>query len=186
MKVGLVGEAPSDTSAIASLLIKEFPHVEFFPLLRKIHGSSLESQKVKRFLRIEFEEKKPSIVIFLRDLDALENDIEAIKRRKSYFKDFNTVVDKSGIFLLNIYEIEALILSDIGVFNHFFGTDLQPIDDVMLVPEPKEFLKSHSKHYDESFNVELFSKLDFEIVHQNCRYFRSFIFRFKRNMQLIA
>jgi hypothetical protein len=123
MRVALVGEAPSDTRAVAVLLEKAFPKLEFFPLLRKINGAALESQRVKRQLRREYEIEQPSLVIFIRDLDALESDKKALECRKTYFREFNSVVDKVGIFLLNIFELEALILADIAVFNEYFDTE---------------------------------------------------------------
>lgn len=158
MKIGLVGEAPSDTSAIKNLLNKKYssPKFLFYPLLNRIHGSELDNQKIKRLLRIKYEHEKPDIVIFIRDLDGTLKRNTTLKSRKKYFIDCNKVVDKKGIFLLNIYEIEALIISDIETFNRFFNCQLTYEDDPMEVENPKEDLKNKCHHFKESFNPDIF------------------------------
>src|ERR1700752_4513467 len=90
---------------------------EYTPLLNRINGSQLESQKTKHLLRKEYQYKKPEVVIFIRDLDGLKSETTKLNKRKEYFTEFNSVVDKKGIYLLHIYEIEALIFSDIETFN---------------------------------------------------------------------
>ncbi len=177
MKIGLVGESPNDTSSIQNLLVKQFPHFEYQFLLDRINGSQLDSQKTKRFLRREYEIKQPDIVIFIRDLDGILPSKEKMILRKSYFTESNSVVDKVGIYLLNIYEIEALILADIVTFNSLFGTNLEEIEDPMRIEEPKEFLRSSSKKYRESLNPKIFKELDFDRV-SRCRYFNEFLSSF--------
>lgn len=182
MIVGLVGEAPNDTQSIKNLLGKFYQSISFESLLKDIHGSQIESQKTKRFLRSEYELKKPDIVVFIRDLDALENDAVQLELRKQYFRDFNTVVDRKGIYLLNIFEIEALILADIDCFNRIYKTAVSKIVDPMKVKEPKEFLKLATKKtvasYNESRNPNLFSELNLDVLLTNCRYFSAFIQEF--------
>ena len=94
--------------------------------------------------------------------------------RKAYFTSSNSVVDKKGIPLLHIYEIEALILTDVTNFNKIYGTDLHEVVDVMLIEEPKEYLKKASNKYSESHNATIFETIDFDKT-LNCRYFRRFI-----------
>lgn len=176
MKIALIGEAPNDTQAIKNLLIKRYASgkYEFVFLLQRINGSNLDSQKTKRFLRVEFENQKPDLVIFIRDLDALLNDKSKLDERKFYFTEFNSVVDKKGFYLLNIFEIEALILADIDSFNVLYQTNIDTFLDVMLIQQPKELLKNASKHYNESHNGAIFEKLEFDKV-MECKYFNDFI-----------
>jgi len=183
MKIGLVGEAPNDTHALKNLLIKRYHEdtFEFVFLLQRINGSNLDSQKTKRFLRLEFENQKPDLVIFIRDLDALLVDKDKLDERKKYFSDFNSVVDKTGIYLLNVFEIEALILADINTFNSIYHTEIEIFENVMIVVEPKELLKKATKKFNESHNVEIFSKLDFEKV-MECQYFNDFINSFEKRL----
>ena len=176
MKIALIGEAPNDTQAIKNLLIKRYEtgKYEFVFMLQRINGSNLDSQKTKRFLRVEFENQKPDLVIFIRDLDALLNDKSKLDERKFYFTEFNSVVDKKGFYLLNIFEIEALILADIDSFNVLYQTNIDTFLDVMLIQQPKELLKNASKHYNESHNGAIFEKLEFDKV-MECKYFNDFI-----------
>jgi len=173
MKVGLVGEAPNDVQAIKNLLSKKYHH-EFIFLLQRINGSNLDSQKTKRFLRIEYEQQNPEVIIFIRDLDSVLPNKAKLYERKAYFTSSNSVVDKKGIPLLHIYEIEALILTDVTNFNKIYGTDLHEVVDVMLIEEPKEYLKKASNKYSESHNATIFETIDFDKT-LNCRYFRRFI-----------
>ncbi len=98
MRIGLVGEAPNDTESMKNLLIKRYPveKFNFFSMLKIINGSNLDSQKTKRFLRIEFEQQKPDVVIFIRDLDASLKDRTKLYERKNYFTSSNSVVNKKG------------------------------------------------------------------------------------------
>ncbi|SHL24389.1 hypothetical protein [Chryseobacterium polytrichastri] len=180
MKIGLVGEAPNDTECIQVLLEKKYTEFNFFFMLNRINGSNLENQKVKRILRVEYESEKPDIVIFIRDLDAILPNKSMLSRRKTYFNEFNSVVDKKGIFFLNVYEIEALILANHEIFNLTFNSQLVISENVMSISEPKEYLKNFSRQYDESMNVGIFKDLSFETVHDNCLYFEKFIKDFEK------
>ena len=178
MKIGLVGEAPNDTQSIKNLLSKRYSNskYEFIFMLQRTNGSNLDSQKSKRFLRIEFEQQKPDLVIFIRDLDStLPNKIK-LYDRKNYFTSSNNVVDNKGIPLLHIFEIEALILTDVSTFNKIYNSKLIEVDNVMMIKEPKEYLKTASKKYSESHNAEIFDLLDFNKTLE-CEYFRRFIIK---------
>jgi hypothetical protein len=95
MKIGLLGEAPNDTTAIQNLLSKKYPELDFVALLDRIHGSMLDNKKaINRLLRIEYEEQSPDIIIFIRDLDSLENDRSARRKRQEIFSYSNHIVDK--------------------------------------------------------------------------------------------
>lgn len=176
MKIGLVGEAPNDTESMKNLLIKRYPveKFHFFSMLQIINGSNLDSQKTKRFLRIEFEQQKPDIVIFIRDLDSTLSNREKLYERKNYFTSSNNVVNKKGIPLLHIYEIEALILTDVETFNTKYGSSIKKIDNVMSIEEPKEYLKKASKKYNESHNSDIFKIINFNKT-LDCLYFEKFI-----------
>lgn len=182
-KVGLIGEAPNDTDALINLLSPIYKEsVNFITLINDIHGSMLEYQKTKHLLRKEYESHNPHAVIFIRDLDALESNTVEKDNRKKYFTDYNSVVDKRGIFLLNIYELEALILADIITFNEEYETSIVYDGDPMHQEQPKEFLINNSKHpkkYIDSDNPSLFSRLNFERL-KNCKYFAEFLKDFDR------
>jgi len=172
-KIALVGESPSDTESIKNLLRKKYKNVLFFTILENIRGGDLDNRKVKHFLRKEYETTNPDSVIFIRDLDGLKSNKHQLQIRKQYFTDFNSVVDKKGIYLLNIYEIEALILADIETFNSIYNTEIDAFEDVMEVVEPKEFLRK-AKGYIETHNSKIFDQLNFQQV-LTCSYFKDFV-----------
>lgn len=151
-------------------------------MIKNIRGSNLDNQKNKHRLRKNYERIKPDFVIFIRDLDGLEDEKDKLQKRKEYFTDFNSVVDKKGIFLLNIFEIEAIILSDIDTFNTYYNCDIAFKEDPMKQEEPKEFLTSKSK-YKESDCPELFKELQFDKVLENCRYFKNFYNMFMKQIE---
>ncbi|MHC5353962.1 hypothetical protein ACYSNX_07235 [Myroides sp. LJL115] len=122
----------------------------------------------------------PDVVIFIRDLDGIISDKDQISTRKNYFSDNNSVVDKKGIYLLNIYELEALLLADINTLNSFFNTSLAKVPDVMAIDEPKEYLRSRCPKYTITQNAELCALLDFNTLEENCLYFKRFIVKFKK------
>lgn len=181
MNIGLVGEAPSDTSSIQNLLQRKYSHVNYFTMLNGINGSMLDNQKTKRLLRIEYELTKPQVVVFIRDLDGLVNEQDKIDARKKYFSDFNSVVDKKGILLLNIYEIEALIFADVDSFNLRYSSTIQFDEDPSEIKDPKGILKEGCKKYKESENPEIFKILSFDKL-LTCAYFKEFCNKFEKSI----
>jgi hypothetical protein len=180
MKVGLLGEAPHDTTAIAALLNQRFRgEVQFFALVDDVRGSQIEEQRIKRILRREYEFEKPALVIFIRDLDGLESDEAQLRLRKGYFSEWKSVVDGNALFLLNIYAIEALILADIEAYNKFYACEVEVADDPMLIPKPEIYLKTRSPYLEGQLSAIL-SSLRIEIVVKNCRYFKTFLNEFDR------
>lgn len=187
MKIGLIGEYPTDIKAVAVLLRKEFgDDIELVPLLYDIHGDNLnpeqnnEKGKLKSLLRKEFEWEKPNLVIFIRDLDATpicKDYNEKIYRKKRYFANYRSIVGKqNAIFMLNIYELETLIFTQIEIFNRTYLADLQAIENIYLIKEPKEILKTAgNKKYNQSDNPKFFEYLDINIVKLNSPRFRLFI-----------
>lgn len=187
MKIGLVGEAPHDTNSIFNLLSKqpEFVAVDFIALINNLHGSLLDNQKTKHILRKQFENEKPNIVIFIRDLDGTLANNNTYDIRMEYFKNFNSIVDRKGLFLLHIYEIEALIISDLPTFNSLYNCNVIYDNDPMKLVMPKEFLKTNCKKYTETSNPEIFKQLVFETLLQKCKYFEEFILKFQKAVALI-
>lgn len=178
MKIGLIGEYPTDVKAVAVLLRKEFGNkIEPIALLSDIHGDNLNPEtnakgKLKRLLRIEFECEKPDLVIFIRDLDATplcEDYKEKLFRKKRYFTEYRSIVGKEkAIFMLNIYELEALIFANIEIFNKNYLADLQAVENIYLIKDPKEILKrAGNKKYNQSDNPTLFKLLEIDVLKAN-------------------
>jgi hypothetical protein len=175
IRIGMIGENPTDTTCIASLLNKKYSSgVSFFPLIKNVNGSSLDNPKIKRQLRREYEIEKPDLVLFIRDLDGLEHHYDLLNYRKNWFSDLKRVVDKKGLLLLNIFELEALLLTDIEMVNNHYGSNIEMLEDCMKIEQPKEFLSERISRYLTGHNIELFSLLKYEIVIAKCRYFKTF------------
>jgi hypothetical protein len=180
MKVGLVGESPHDTRSVQNLLSRMYPELEFNNLISNIHGSMLDHQHTKNKLRKEFEFSRPDIVIFIRDLDALITDRTQLAKRFEYFRDFRSVVNRKALYMLNIYEIEALILCDLKTFMAYYDCVCEEVGTPHETEEPKEFLKSIYKRYNEVHNPKLFEQLDYNILLERSKYFREFIIKFNK------
>lgn len=179
IKVGLIGEDPSDTLAIRNLLSKEYD-LEFKSLIRRQTGSNLDSiPKTARMLSSELEGGHYDLLIFIRDLDAFETDKAKIKTLHSWFHKLKANFEGTSLLLLNIYELEALIIADIAAFNRIFKLNISYKSDPMLQKEPKELLMRKTgkcrRKFRESDNPEIFQELSFDEVKGRCRYFRDFI-----------
>lgn len=189
IKIGLVGEDPNDTASIDNLISPYYKQkgVKFIPLLKNIRGYQLDSiDKVKRALKIEFEDKRCDFVIYIRDSDAPFSDSKKINARKEWFRNLDRSTNKMGIFLLNIYELEALILADINGFNKIYKTKIKYSKNPSFEKDPKRFLMQKTinspRQYKESDCPEIFSKLNFLEIRKNCQFFNDFIESFQQKI----
>jgi hypothetical protein len=178
MKIGLVGESPHDTASVKNLLERVYKEVEFVNLIEDIRGSQLDQmQPTKRILRIEYQDHKPDLVIFIRDLDGLITDREKLAKRFEYFREFRSVVDKKAIYMLNIFEIEALILCDLNAFQEHYSCQCTCNEDPHSVENPKEYLRLLNKHYREVDNADIFAKIEHSELLVKSRYYKQFVDR---------
>lgn len=187
IKVGLVGEGPNDTSSIKNLLEKRYKkRIKFCVLTPRIKGYQLDTEKLKKQLPIEAADQHCKLVIFIRDLDALESDKRKFKERKDWFNKLDKLINNTGLLLLNIWELEALILGDFEVFKKAYNPSKNFKGNPLFQVNPKEFLKSitskSAKQFHESDCPELFKKLDINLVEKNCSCFSSFITDFDRKL----
>lgn len=190
IKVGLVGENPSDTQAIENLLSKDYTEVKFIHLLKgAITGSMLDNMMMLKALRIEVESHKPDIVLFIRDLDGLKSDkdfAEKNEKRQNFYTKGKRMVnfqkeirEEDSLFLLNIYELEALILADIGNCNAYFGKNLALDKPAMEYEQPKEWLKINCKYHVGEIST-IFAALNAKNIQANCEYFDAFLQKWEK------
>lgn len=188
-KIALVGENPLDTEAIRNLLEQKYKEeIEYIFLVKNLRGSYLDNKKTFDMVRLEYYSEMPDIVIFIRDLDAIQgqkNYKENLKKRQEYFQKMARVTEDKALSLLNIYELEALILADIAIANKFYGTNAIFEGNPMLQNEPKEWLQKEYK-YKTSDMGNIFKKLRIEVVAQNCAYFAEFITLFEGKINLFS
>lgn len=180
MKVGLYAESSNDTRAIINLLSRTFPKVIFIDLLR---GKTTESiadniNKTSRVIKARISVKDTfHVVILIRDLDAPATAADKIKSRHEWFKMIDKAIDNKGLFLLNIEELEALVLADIGTFNTYYNTTVKYSGNPMFHPNPKEALIGYTKNkpntYKEEHAPALFAQLDYSKL-LKVKYFNDF------------
>lgn len=180
IKVGLVGEDPNDTSAIRNLLSQQFgDRVRFVPLVERRRGSQLDTIKFSRELQIDLRTKQPRIVLFIRDADGIATETEKLEKQQCWYQKHSRQMSQPHLFLLNVYELEALIFADIDTFNSIYGTSIRFGGDVTMKSDPKGELKRESKkqqnHYEESDAPVVFSKLNLHTVKNRCDYFKDFV-----------
>lgn len=179
-RIGLVGEDPNDTRSIKNLLLKKYKSkVHFFQLAKNIRGHQLDNPKIKRSLPIEFKNNKCHFIIYIRDLDGFKSETSKVEQKYNWFKGLDAEINNEGVFLLNIWELEALILADIKTFNDLYKVSFAFKANPMFQKDPKEKLmevtSNGKREYKESHCPEIFEKLDFDTVKDNCKYFEDFL-----------
>jgi len=184
IKVGLIGESPYDTKAIQHLLQqKYYKGFRYTTLLKNITGDHLNTPKAIRAVVSEVGYQQPNIVVVIRDGDALASNSKMIKERMEWYQDLSVKMNTTSFFLLNIYELEALILADMESFNARYKVNINFKSSVSHKENPKEFLKEKTskgnKQYHESHCPELFQQLNFDTVVKNCAYFKTFVADFE-------
>lgn len=180
MKVGIINENLNDSNALITLLQKylEEDH-ELLPILPGIEGSQWDSNKALKLIKLEYKEQETDIIIMSRDLDAFESERKPKQTRNRFFNNINNAIDNTGVKLLHIWELEALLFADIENLNTHYGTTIPKPPDVMNIKEPKEELsrltKNTSKPYREGHVAEVCNSLDTNVIIENCKYFQKFI-----------
>ncbi|WP_125916664.1 hypothetical protein [Hymenobacter coccineus] len=180
VRVGLLGESPNDTAALKVLLQQKYKErIQVFTLLKNLKADKVAGPKALRMLPKQYAEQQPDIVVFTRDLDALASDVTQMQKRRNEFNAINLCVGGKGIFLLHIYEFEALIMAHIGPFNTLYKCTCNPQADPMRIIDPKGNLQEASRkgkrgEYSENDCEEVCAQLDYAELVKNCGYFRDF------------
>jgi Domain of unknown function (DUF4276) len=182
IKVGIVGEHPQNDSEALRLFLTPLANegVQFKIVLKNFEGSHLDGDKFVRALVTESRDL--DYIILVRDLDGLLSEIEKIKKRNAWFNAANNRIFNKGIFFLAIYEMEALILSDVTVLNKIYGLTMKPVGNPMMIADSKGHLKrvtdkSKKGKYDVNHALDIFKSLNFKTVydtHKGERSFQSF------------
>jgi len=166
-RIGIIGENyENDSKPLRTLLSRVFDKQKaiFIPILPKIEGNQLERiRKILVALKSEIIRKRLDCLILMRDLDGLPSELKKIEVRNKWFKEIENGISKKCIPLLIIYELEALILSDITTFNKIYKTKYKLKGKPKFQKEPKGLLKkltAHSKKtYHESHADDIFQKI---------------------------
>ncbi len=182
IRIGLIGEDPTDTSAIRNLLQPALGRkAQLVPVLKNVKGDQLEAnEKFARMLAAELKTDRKDIYVFIRDADAIATEGDR-KRRRDWYSRHAQNIRQPHLLLLIIFELEALIFADIETFNRLYGTDIKVGRDVTMIKEPKEELKrltpapNRNKKFEESHCPQIFSELNLATVQNRCAYFKAFV-----------
>lgn len=188
MRIGVIAENPNDFVAVAKLLKTKYSDYEFFQLIKGFTGSQLDDKTNNTVLHVlinEIQFEQPDFLLYIRDLDDIITDGgEKTEKMNNIFKKFAKQKPKKSIFMLNIYELEALILADFDTFkNYHKNTDwLFDATTAADVSKPKEILRTFTK-YNEGNVRDIFPLLRIKIIAQNHRFFNDFIQNFDKMLQ---
>lgn len=179
--IGLIGENPNDSDALVALLKQRYAGRFAFTYLGKNRkGDQLKNPKMLRVLQEEFNAKQPQLVIYIRDLDALASSVAKWRERHEEFAKIKKIVGEEALFLLHIYQFEALILADIVAFNRQYKVTYLVKGDPTMVDNPKKKLISATdkpkaaRQYHPNDSAEIAAKLDYAKLVKSCGYFRDF------------
>jgi len=179
--VGLIGENPNDSDALVALLKQRYAGRFTFTYLGKHRtGDQLNNPKMLRVIRQEFDAKQPQLIVYIRDLDALASSNLNWRERHDEFAKIKSIVGEEALFLLHIYQFEALILADIDAFNRQYGVSYPFKGDPTMVENPKKKLISATdkskanRQYHPNHSAEIAAQLDYAKLLQKCNYFREF------------
>lgn len=188
-RIGIIGENfRNDACAFALLLTPQYKDkVTFVPVLKSLKGGYNSASKIARMLPAEMDKNKLDAVICTHDLD----EHHKLGLWEKWFAEVNASIKKKGILYLAVMELEALILSDIAIFNKIYGVDIQYTKNPKNEPKPKEFLMAKTfkskRKYDENHAEEIFRELRFANVkkqHNGEQSFQAFIKEFEARFNL--
>lgn len=166
MKVGLIGENPNDTDAIAILLRKQHKH-DYISVLKRRTGGQLDNDKFTKLLKSELSRSNFDVLIFVRDLDGFASEEDKVRDRQNWFDKNSICFSGTSLLLLNIHELEAIFFADVDSLNKMFGLKLK-FKNPLFMSKPKEELKKVTgAKYHENRAAEYIAKLDYTIVLDN-------------------
>ena len=180
-RVGLIGESPNDTAALLALLNQRYGgQFVGVAMAKGLTGDRLKIPKMRRVLQTEYDLKRPNLVVYIRDLDALASDAAQVARRQAEFQDIQKVVGGDALFLLHIYQFEALLLADVVTFNRVYHVAVPAPGNPTRVIAPKKKLMAATdkpkaaRQYGPNDSAELAAQLDYARLLAKCPYFREF------------
>jgi hypothetical protein len=124
----------------------------------------------------------------MRDADALVTETDKLKKRNLWYSQLVKNITNKKIFILIIYELEAWIIADITTFNSVYKTNIKFNKNIQYLKDPKGHLiqktRNNPKTYKESDAPELFKKLSFDKINNNCPVFKNFIKEFDKAISI--
>jgi hypothetical protein len=166
MRVGLIGENPNDTDTIANLLKMQFNH-QYISVLKRRKGNQLDNIKFSKLLEVELKLNRFDVLIFIRDLDGFEHEVDKVKVREDWFEKNKAYFKGDSLFLLNVHALEAIFFADVESMNTFYNLSLK-FKNPLFINKPKDELKRlTAEKYHENKAADLISKLNYGAVLKN-------------------
>lgn len=160
IKMAVVSENyKNDGEPVADLLARYFPErISFVQFCQRFKGDKMQTSEFFLALETACIAEKPDMVLIIRDLDSDKK----LKLRNDYFEQCKaSIAETAPVFLLFVYEIEALALADLKTTEAFYRLK-KPVH-FTKTPEkqtnPKGFLQTYTD-YTESDMRELVTLFD--------------------------
>jgi hypothetical protein len=166
MKVGLIGEDPNDSAAIANLLKMKFNH-QYIPVLKRKKGDQIESDRFTELLKMELKGQKLDVLIFIRDLDGFNHEEDKMSKRMAWFEKNSQYFNGDSLFFLNIQSLEAIFFADVKSLNAHYKIDIKHKNPIFINKPKSELKRLTAQKYHENKAAELISKLNYDAVLQN-------------------
>jgi Domain of unknown function (DUF4276) len=186
LKIGVIGEHPAnDAQAIINLLQPHYGEkAQFKVCLKNFTGDDLSSAKFLQELKRANFQNIYDFVLIIRDLDGLPTQTDLLEKKQDLFQKYQEKLNGIGIFMLNIFELEALILSDLTNFNKRFKTKFSFQGNPAYQNDPKGLLKSKSDtKYQESDAIDLFKSINIVEIRKKHSFFNDFCIEFEQKIK---
>ena len=185
LKIGVIGEHPAnDAQAIINLLQPYYGEKAQFKIcLKNFTGDDLSSPKFLQELKRSNFHKIYDFIVIIRDLDGLPTQTDLLAKKQKLFQEYQEKLNGIGIFMLNIFELEALILADLTSFNLRFKTKFVFKSNPAYQNNPKGLLKTKSDtKYQESDAIDLLKNTNITNIRANHSFFDDFCVEFEQKI----
>ncbi len=189
IRIGIIGENyQNDACAFKAFMTPQYKgKIEFVPIGRGLNGGDLPERAIIDEVSRATKKEKLNAVLIMRDLD---NEAKRPKRNL-WFENVRKAATVDSIFYLAVMELEALILADIDTFNEIYGIKGQYTKNPKFEADPKQVLKNRTSHTNKKYKpndaLDIFTRLDFEIVykkHKEKDSFQAFIDDFEEEFDI--
>jgi hypothetical protein len=189
IRIGIIGENyKNDACAFKAFMTPQYKgKIEFVPIGPGLNGGDLPEKTIIDEVSRATRMKRLNAVLIIRDLD---NEAKRVKR-DLWFSNIRKATAIGSVFYLAVMELEALILADIDTFNEIYGITGQYTKNPKFETDPKQVLKDRTRQSNKKYKpkdaLDIFAKLDFDIVykkHNEKDSFQAFIDNFEEEFTI--
>jgi hypothetical protein len=189
IRIGIIGENyQNDACAFKAFMTPQYKgKIEFVPIGPGLNGGDLPERIIIAEVSRAAKKERLNAVLIIRDLD---NEAKRVIRNK-WIENIRKATSIVSVFYLAVMELEALILADIETFNGIYGIKGQYTKNPKVEADPKQVLKDRTSHTNKKYKpnhaLDIFTKLDFDIVykkHKDEDSFQAFIDDFEEEFDI--